>query len=164
MQYLTPIKKLNAGQELIDQILKEGSFSIQISDNSVTNQFAACWDNLNRLILIGLASRPTDAEIISSIIFELHNAAMTSQLDKLDELALSRKISKESYVRGVEHVEYMNSIKSARIVRLGVEQGIFPRETHLGVYSNFEEYLYYQKISGHSAVMEHNYELLMRHG
>jgi hypothetical protein len=162
-RHLATIRQLDQGQLLIDQVTKEGPLTIQVADNRVTKNFSACWDGARRIILIGLASRPSDGEIIASLLFELHNAVMTSHLDNLDNLAQQKAIDKGTYVRNVEHVEYMNSIKSSKLAQMGVQQGLFPKNTYLHVYKDFNEYLHYQQISGHSAIIAENYELLMRY-
>lgn len=161
-RHLKAIQALEEGRKLIDSIMLDGAIEIAVADNSVTQRFAACWDCESRTILIGLAANPTEGEIISSLLFELHNALMSPHLDNLDKMALNKKIDKQNYIRSVEHVEYMNSINASRIATLGVQKGSFPRDTRLHVYRDFDEYFYYQKKSGHSDIIGRNFEILMR--
>ena len=163
-RFLKAIQALDEGKQLLDKILAEGTITIQLADNYVTNQFAACWSCENRTIVIGLAASPSEGEILSSLIFELHNALMTSHLDEIDLKAMQGKTDREKYVRAVELIEYGNSIAASNIAKAGVERGLFPTNTYLHVYNDFDEYFYYQKLSGHSDIIGKNYDMLGRHG
>lgn len=147
-------------QQLTAKILEEGSFSIKTNRNSLAQQFGAFWDLDKRFICVDVSSSRSNGDIIGSILFELHNAAATSRLNRLDDLAIHGKIDKENYVRAVEHVEYQNSLNASRIAAEGIRKGLFPASAHLPTYRNFEEHYYYQKKGGHSAWIARNYDYL----
>ncbi len=160
-QYIKTIQAFPEGQKLISNILTEGQLNIQVANNEVARNFKACWNQDSRTILICLSTNPPKGEVIASILFELHNASVTSKMDNLDQMAQCGRISKPDYVRSFEHLEYLNSINTANITKIGIEKGIFPKNALLPTYKNFEEHFYYQKISGHSDVIARNYEILM---
>lgn len=161
-QCVNAIQELQEGKQLIAQILTEGSLNIQVDNNGVARQFSACWEQDSRTILICLSSHPSKGEVIGSLIFELHNALVSSKMDNLDLMASRGKITKENYVRSFEYLEYLNSINASTLAKKGIDKGIFPQNAQLPTYKNFEEHFYYQKISGHSAVIARNYEIIMQ--
>lgn len=159
---LNAVLALEEGKALVSRITAEGPLKIAVVENSVTESFSACWDQDRRTILIGISSLPTQGEMIGSLVFELHNALVTSQYDYLDKLAKEHKIGKQEYVKGFERLEYLNSINASRLIDSGIQQGVFPKDAKLFTYKDFEEHFYYQKISGHSAIIAKNYDILMR--
>jgi hypothetical protein len=161
VQYVNTIQTLQEGNKLISNILVEGPLSIKVAQNDVARTFKACWDQDNRIIYICLATNPPRGEIIASILFELHNASVTSKMDNLDQMAQFGKITKQDYVRSFEYLEYLNSINTANLAKIGIEKGIFPKNALLSTYKDFDEHFYYQRISGHSDVIARNYEILM---
>lgn len=157
---LAKIKKIPEANKLIQRIQKEGSIYIVASSSPVAKQFGAFWDPDRRVISVNISKHRYEGELISSILFEMHNAAANSKIDRLDYLATTGQIDKESYVRGIEHIEYENSLSSAEIVDKGIRLSIFPPEAYLGTYDSFEEHFYYQKISGHSDHIAKNFDQL----
>lgn len=157
------IETFPEGQALISNILSEGPLNIVITDNDVARAFSACWDSESRTICISLDSRPTQGEVLASLLFELQNALVSSQFDKLDQRATLGTISKNDYIHSMEYLEYINSINAAKIAKIGIQKGIFPECALLPTYSSFDEHFYYQKISGHSDVFGKNYDLFKNH-
>ncbi|MBA3604247.1 MAG: hypothetical protein H0W50_11580 [Parachlamydiaceae bacterium] len=160
-QYVKTIQAFPEGKKLISNILAEGQLNIQVGVNGVARNFKACWNQDSRTIIICLATNPPQGEVIASILFELHNASVTSKMDNLDQMAQYGKINKQEYVRSFEHLEYLNSINTANLAKIGIEKGLFPKNALLPTYKNFDEHFYYQKISGHSDVIAKNYDILM---
>ncbi len=159
---LTAIQKLPDANKLIAAIQQEGPIRILTNNTQLSQQFGAFWDADNRIIFVNFTPHASQGEIIGSILFELHNAAINSKLDHLDALASSGKIKKEDYVRAVEYLEYQNSLKASKIAQEGIDLGIFPASAHLPTYSNFEEHFRYQKIGGHSSWIAHTFDQLSR--
>lgn len=157
---LHTIHKIPEARKLIAQVYREAPFSIDVRNTTLSNQFGAFWDQMDRVICVGISPKTNEGEIIGSILFELHNAAVSSEFDRLDALAASRQISKERYVEAVEYLEYLNSLKASAIAKKGIEQGIFPPTAHLHTYRNFDEHFYYQKMGGHSAWIGQTYDQL----
>lgn len=155
---LASIQKIPEARKLIDAIQKEGPITIMLRNTELSDEFGAFWDGDRRIIAI--SSRQSPGARIGSILFELHNASVSSKLNHLDTLAETGKIDRDSYVESVEYLEYRNSIGASTIAEKGIKMGIFPKEARLPVYKNFEEHFYYQKIGGHSSWIAKNYDQL----
>lgn len=155
---LKAINHLKEGKKLISNVLKEGSIRISVAKTEPSKRFGACWDPDTRTIFIDLYYHTSQGELIGSIVFELHNALRDSELQYLSELAYHGKIDKDKYVQGVEYIEYQNSIDAAGLIQIGIKNKIFSETANLFVYSSFDEYFYYQKQSGHSAVIAGNFD------
>lgn len=156
---LKAIQALPEGRTIISNILSEGPLNIAVAENSVARAFSACWDTETRSIFISLSSRPTRGEVIASLIFELQNALVSSQFDKLNQKVMLGTISKADYIRSMEYLEYINSINASKIAKSGIQKGLLPTSACLPTYDSFEEHFYYQKISGHSDVIGKSYDL-----
>ncbi len=161
-KHLSAIQKVPQAQKLIDKILQEGPISIVADTSKLARSVGAFWDPLNRLIHIGHFADVSDGVIIGSILFELHNAAVDSQFQRLDRMAKQRRISKESYIQSMEYIEFLNSHQSAKIAEEGVSRGLFPINARLPTFRTFDEHFHIQKMSGHSNHFSRNYDLLMR--
>ncbi len=66
----------------------------------------------------------SEGSVLASLIFELHNALGFKPVDNFDEMAFYGKISKEEYVRSIEHLEYMNSINASKLAKIGIKRVI----------------------------------------
>lgn len=152
------ILKLPRAQELIAEIQRQGPIRIRVANHTLSDQFGAFWDRMDRAIGVHLSSRVSEGQLIGSIIFELHNALADSKMDQLDYLASRGQISRDKYVEGMEFIEYENSKLAATLAEQGIQQGLFPPGARLPTYRNFEEHFYYQKISGHSAWFAQAYD------
>lgn len=157
--FIQHIQQLPEANELLDQIWKEGPVKIFNSQtNPIAQQFGACWDSERRIIFVN-ANR-SEGQVYKSIIFELHNALVNSKMDYYDKLAINKQISKEDYIRAIEHLEYINSKNGAKIADLGIAKGLFPQECRFHTYKDFEEHYKWQIYGGHSQVIGQNYEYL----
>jgi hypothetical protein len=157
---LQALYKLPEVRQLIAKIYEDGPISIDVRNTSLSNGFGAFWDQDNRIICVGITPNSTESDIISSILFELHNAAVSNEINHYDELATRRQISKDDYVESIEYLEYSNSLKASKIAAKGIEQGILPRGSRLHTYRNFDEHYYYQRTSGHSSWIANTYDQL----
>lgn len=166
-EIVSTIQQLPEAQKLITSIQQEGAIRIVVNKNiPVCEQFGACWDPDHRVICVNSvpSSRHSKGALIGSIIFELHNAAVNSQINHYDYLASKGEIEKEDYVRSIEYLEYQNSIKASKLAEKGIQLGIFPASARLPTYRNFEEHYHFQKVGGHSAWIAHNYNQIRAKG
>lgn len=152
------ILQIQDASELIDTIQQEGPIQITAKRHPLSDQFGAFWDLERRTICVNPKS--SEGEKIGSILFELQNAAVNSKLEQLDQMASTGKIDRESYIRGVEYLEYLNSKRAAKIATEGINKGLFPANARLDTYANFEEHYRYQRIGGHSEMISKNFDLL----
>jgi len=143
------IKKVPEALALISSIQKEGPIQIVIN-NGRENRFGAYWDPDNRLIAVAYSVDSDEGSIIGSLLFELHNASVNKEFERLDD--------KETYVRSMEYLEYVNSLNTAKLAEIGIRRGIFPKSARLPTYSNFKEHFSEQKRSGHSACFARIYD------
>jgi hypothetical protein len=60
----------------------------------------------------------------------------------------------------MEYLEYLNSLKSAKIAEKGIKMGVLPPGSQLPTYNSFKEHFLMQKRSGHSACFARNYDHL----
>lgn len=152
---------LPEARRLINAVQKEGSISL-ISDNHhhLTQQFGAFWDPCCRVITINSSSDRLEGDLITSIIFELYNASVNSELINFDYLAAAGAIDRETYVRSIEKIEYQNSLNTSQLARKGVLKGVFPENTELRTYATFEEHYCVQKKGGHTSYIANNYNNL----
>lgn len=148
-------------RELVSKVQSEGPINIMTLNNSLSKQFGAFWDLDHRTICICMTPETTSGDIISSILFELHNAEATSKINEVDYLARSGQINKQQYVESIEYIEYENSLKASKIANKGISKGLFPRDSFLPTYRDFQEHFYYQQKGGHSAAVGKNYDNLM---
>lgn len=155
------IQKHEKGRELIAKVQAEGPISIIVE--SPSEQFDAYWNRDDRQISVNISGR-TEGEIIGSIIFELHNALVSDEMERLDNLAARGAIDRSSYVRSIEYLEYENSHKASSLVKEGIEQGIYPKSAHLFTYRDFDEHFHYQKVGGHTDWIAKNYDSLKQEG
>ena len=147
---LTAMQKLPEIRTLIEQVLKEGPLTIAVKNTNISDKFGAFWDVDKRVIFVGISSPRDEGSLIGSILFELHNASVNSEFNRLDHLASRGEINRDSYVEAMEYLEYVNSINASKIAQKGISMGIFPENARLHTYRDFEEHFHYQKISGHS--------------
>lgn len=151
------ILQIPEARTLINAIRKEGSIQIAVQNTALSKQLGAYWDPDRRIIFIDFSSHQGDGLIIGSLLFELHNASVNSQINHLNELARMRKIDKDKYVESMEYLEYLNSLSCSKIAEKGIRMGILPSDSQLPTYSSFKEHFKAQKMSGHSAFFERNY-------
>jgi hypothetical protein len=159
---LNAIQSLPEGKQLIQKVLKEGSIRILTTNSSLSKEFGAFWEPYSRMIFINPAAHQTLGEMITSLLFELHNAASTNQINQYNAQATARKITRAHYVELIERLEYQNAIETAQITKKAINRGVFPKSAYLKTFHNFEEHFHFQKKSGHSAWIAHNFDQLAR--
>lgn len=158
--YFVKMMALPEIRDLVAKVQEEGPINIMTYNNHLSTQFGAFYDLDQRTICVCMTPESTPGDVISSILFELHNAEATSKINYVDHLATSRAIDRNKYVESIEFIEYENSLKASAIAKKGIEQGIFPSDSHLHTYKDFQEHYYYQQKGGHSAAVAKNYDNL----
>lgn len=159
-QCLKKIQMLPEGRELIMKIQQEGPIRIGLARTQLSSEFGAFWDPDRRMICLNPSWHGSEGEMIASILFEMHNALVSSKMEKLNYLAECGQISRDKYVESFERLEYENSVNASRIAKKGIQMGIFPPSSKMHVYKDFEEHFHYQIISGHSRWIARNFDNL----
>lgn len=154
------LEQLPEIKELITKVVREGPIHISVKETRLSQQFGAFWDPDRRAIFVDPSS--SQGELIGSIIFELHNALRNSDINNLHQLASSGEIDRESYIQGIERLEYENSLSASKIAEKGIKLKIFPPSACLQTYKDFEEHYRMQKFGGHSAWIGFTYDELRR--
>jgi hypothetical protein len=157
------IETFSESRHLLKEIEKEGLIKLEFRPLG-KGPFHACWIGEIRTILLNSSNSWTEGQIISSILFELHNAKQDKAYDRLNTLALKRQITKDQYVETIEHLEFDNSIMTKNLIDAGIKNGYYPKDANLLVYKNFEEHFYWQLKLGHSALMARQYDDLVIEG
>lgn len=144
-------------RQFITSLQSEGPINLNWIPMGDRN-FHAFWSSKKRLVALNSSRQWNPGEKIFSILFELHNAKANKELSHLDQLASKNKISKNKYVEAVERIEYMNMLKTARLLEEGVHLGYFPKETYIPENPTFREHFKIQKECGHSAFIAKKYD------
>ncbi|HEV8051158.1 MAG TPA: hypothetical protein VGP47_01590, partial [Parachlamydiaceae bacterium] len=124
-KYLQALLKIPEAKVLIEGIQKDGPIQIIAQETVLSRRFGAFWDPDRRIICLDI-SEQSDGSLVGSLLFELHNAAVNSQFDRLDEMAEKGKITKEHYIESMEYIEYLNSLSASKIAEKGMKMGILP--------------------------------------
>jgi hypothetical protein len=148
-QTVNAISSLQEGNELLSYVQRQGAVRLQWS--RLGQDFSnACWNGSDRIILLNASVQWSEGKKIRSVLFELLNAAIDSEYERLDQLVKRGQISKSAYVGRVEKLEYENLQKANTFLKKGIEQGLFPRDAYFPVSNNFNDHLNLQMGSGHS--------------
>jgi hypothetical protein len=151
-QLASPIRVLYQFEEtrqLIGQAEAEGALYIQVANLGLHASNAA-WFPDERMIRINFSKKRSQGSLICSLVFEIHNALSQKQFDYFDRLAMQGKISKEKYIETIEYLEYTNALKTAKVLKNGINKGIFPPDAYYSVAPSFTEHFMIQKQAGHS--------------
>lgn len=156
------IKQLPEIGKLISIIQREGPIHILVSNHKLAKEFGAFWDPNQRVIFVNTSWHSSEGQVISSIIFELHNASINSKLNRLNRLARMGQIDKHSYVEAIERLEYANSLNTSNIIQKGIHLKVLPVSARISPYPSFEQHYSLQKQVGHSVMIARNYDLLVQ--
>lgn len=147
-----PIEKISKVPEIvkkINKITKDGKITVKLE--YINNfDFEALWNSSNRVIIVNGNNNKKEGELITSILFELHNANADKNLAHYFSLAEKGLIDKESYVRAIEKIEHDNALETVDLLELGIKRGVFPSEAKWNIYRNFEDHYKLQQVHGHS--------------
>lgn len=143
------IESVPEAVSVLKQVQEKGAIRIE-TEYFHDSDFEALWDSTNRIIYINEANNETTEKMISSILFELHNAKTDEQLKRLFKQAKTGQIDKESYVESVEKLEYHNALATSQLIEKGIQEGMFSRKARWEVCSNFQDHYRVQQLHGHS--------------
>lgn len=150
-------------RQLIADAQRSGPIGIEIDPNPAS-EFEALWNGEKRVILVNPKKIRSEATLICTILFELHNASTNTHFMNLVNQARAGKINKESYVEKVERMEHKNALNTCRLIELGIARGLFPVETRWKIFYRFEEYYKLQQLMGHSPWIANSYDRLNPRG
>ncbi len=154
---LQTIRQVPECRALLKQVEKDGGFNIKAVPRT---PFEAQWNPDARTIEVNLEKHTSQGHIITSVLFELHNALSDKRLQHLYSLASSRSISKELFVRKMEQMEWKNWESASVILEAGRRKGLFPKEAVLPSFKTFLNYFTIQQQTGHSQYHAQSYDLL----
>lgn len=152
------LKQIPEVNELLEKILERGRLKIQFN-KSLSKKFDGYWSPVDRTIYI--TKSRSAARMMTTILFEMHNAVDDAELEELDYLAMHRKLTKKKYIEAVERWEYKHARATASIINKGIHLGLLSRECYWPVSDTFEEHLAIQKSCGHSAHIGKMYDSIL---
>ncbi len=138
----------------VNEILQEVEHRIgpiQVELKPHRSKFNALWNPGLRAIQLNQNAQRSLSDNIISIVFELHNAKVTAQMDEVTQLARAGLISRLEYMETMERLEHINALSTKSIIQKGVARGIFPRNTYWNIPESFDVHFNLQKSSGHTA-------------
>ncbi|NGX27430.1 MAG: hypothetical protein K940chlam6_01366 [Chlamydiae bacterium] len=160
-QVFSLLREMPDVNNLIDKILEGGPLYIEMNQH-LSKKFEGYWSASDRTIYITKSRSP--AALLTTILFEMHNAANDTQLQHIDSLAYQGKTNRKQYVRAVEYWEYKNAKATTAILNRGIECGIFPENSYWYISDDFEEHFRIQKSAGHSSHIGEMYDDVIRYG
>lgn len=154
---LEKIQTLPEGNELIAKVLERGSISIEINYD-YPEKFDGYWSSTDRTIYITKKKDSSQCFLITALLFELHNALRTADLEEMYSLAASQEVEREEFIESVEYIEYENALSTSMLLAQGSAYDIFPCDCGWELSDNFPEHLDIQRQGGHSALIGKIYD------
>lgn len=156
---LSSLKQLPEFNELVKKTESHGAIKLEVV--SMPNEpFEAFWDSTYRVIRINQAKEPTLGSMITSILFELHNASSDPHFKQLYHQVKSGYLNKERYVEKVERMEHQNALNTCTILQKGVRLGHFPKDADWSILRSFDDHYKLQQLHGHSQWIAQNFDHL----
>lgn len=152
---LESLGKFQEGRELIQAVWKGGPIRVEIMD--MNHEMEAIWNSGRRVIEINSKYATDPAHITRYIVFEMHNAKTTAQFVDITQRAYWGWIDVDAYVRENEWLEYKNVLETSKVLKSGIENGLFPPESEWKVKHDFEGHYAIQQKKGHSQYYVVNY-------
>lgn len=146
---LDKVESLPEGKELIFKVLEQGPLSIKVN-NIYPDQFEGYWGGHNRTIYITKKRDSSDCSLVTTLLFELHNAVRTAAIKEVQCLVSNNQMNRTEFIQAIEYIEYENALSTTKLLNLGVKDGIFPRYCHWNIAGTFEEHYRIQREAGHS--------------
>lgn len=156
---LAALEKLPEFNQLVKKAEAEGKIKLEVV-SMPHEQFEAFWDGTHRVIRINQANQPALGSMITSILFELHNASTDPQFKQLYRQAKSGQINKNRYVEKVERIEHQNALNTCTILQKGIRLGYFPQEADWLILRSFDDHYKLQQLHGHSQWIANNFDLM----
>lgn len=152
------ILRLPEARELLHEVCAQGKVRIELQYDR--QGFEALWNQEQRTIVLNTAHCRDMGSRIRCLLFELHNARAASQFTHTDHLALSGRVSINSYVESIERIEHMNVLQTARLLNQGIARGIFPSDAFWDMMHDFTDHYKMQQLTGHSQQIAQTYYIL----
>lgn len=146
---ISKLEQMPEVREFIAEVQSEGPVKVEIEKMN-SFDFEALWDANTRTVFVNENFNKSTGELITSILFELHNAKSNKTLLSTFELAKKGLINKETYVRNIEKMEHGNAVNTTKLLEKGIARGIFPKDSSWNIYKNFEDHYKLQQVYGHS--------------
>lgn len=156
-EIMNTIEKLPEAQALFREVQKNGPVKIKL-ERMDSFDFEALWNSETRTVTVNTLFNKTPGQILTSIIFELHNAKSDPILLDYFHKASNGKINKENYVRGVEKMEHQNAVNACDLLEKGIEKGLFPQDSRWTIFRNFDDHYKLQQVYGHSQWIAAKYD------
>jgi len=156
MVALTKVPEFN---EVVKKAEAYGAIKLEVVAMP-NEQFEAFWDSTHRVIRINQAKQPELGSLITSILFELHNAASDPHFRQLYHQAKSGQLNKERYVEKVERMEHQNALNTCTILQKGIRLGYFPKEADWSILRSFDDHYKLQQLHGHSQWIANNFDMM----
>jgi hypothetical protein len=157
---LQAIYRFPEGKKLIEEVEADGPISIHWARFPANSH--AMWVSDDRAIVINANINRPFGEVIRSIFFELHNAKVDKEFERIDRLAVNHRISKNEYVEAVERVEHQNALSVGTLIERAIRQGYFPPSSKWDIPPDFETHYMLQKRAGHSGRIAALYDSITR--
>lgn len=154
---INKIHQSSEARELIAKAQQRGPIRVQANHN-LSRDFHAYWEGSGRVICVTMSKQVNEGSLISSIIFELHNAVTDARLEQLTHMAMDGKISKDRYVELIERMEHENAVNAVALLKKGIQRGVFPQSAGLEVIKDFEDHYKTQQLAGHSQWIAAQYD------
>lgn len=158
---LTAIRALPEGELLLRTIEAEGPITFEYREIDDFD-FGAMWDSRTRTVVVNAKRCRSQGIMISSLLFELHNAKTTQHLINESRRAIAGKISKDRYVENIERMEHQNALDTIAILEEGIANGTFPSTAQWTIIRDFDDHYMLQQLSGHSHWIAHNFDSMVK--
>jgi len=158
-QAIEAIKSHPESAHLLATVEEEGPIFFELIDIEGFD-FGAMWDASERRIAVNARRCKNQGELISSLIFELHNAKTNRHLMHLSTEAAQGNLGKNEYVYGVEKMEHGNALETGQLLENGVKEKRFPPTARWSVLKDFDEHYAFQQATGHSQWIAANYDMM----
>lgn len=153
------LEKLPEAQELIADVQKSGPVKIVYLDMP-GQSLEGFWNASARQIEVNKTAEQSKGRLLSTILFELHNAQTSQRLIQITDLAKHNMISKDEFVSGVEQMEYRNAKHASYLLEKGIRMGFYPKDASWPIYNQFEDHYRLQQILDHSKWLANHYDRL----
>jgi len=146
---LEKLQSLPESDEVIQKVLEQGPLSIE-HNTTLSTQFEGYWDAYSRAIYISQTDDNSECSLITTLLFELHNALRTDDIEHMYSLASKRAIGRDDFIEQFEFLEYQNALATSQIIDHGASLGYFPYGCAWRIATDFASHFEVQLRMGHS--------------
>lgn len=156
---LERIQAFPEGQDVISKVLESGPLYIAIN-RDLSDEFEGYWSVYERTIYITKNQPLSDCSLVTTLLFELHNALRTADIENMFALVKNHAIGRDEFIENLEYIEYENACNTATLLEQGAQNGFFPCNCGWNLSNNFAEHLRVQQKGGHAASLGRIYDTL----